>query len=45
MERDLAAKTEQIRALEKVLEMAKKKTQEEEASRKAAKAAAAKGQK
>jgi hypothetical protein len=25
MERDLAAKTEQIRALEKVLEMAKKK--------------------
>jgi len=42
MERDLAAKTEQIRALEKVLEMAKKKTEEEETSRKAAKAVAAK---
>ena len=42
MERDLAAKTDQIRALEKVLEMAKKKTEEEETSRKAAKAVAAK---
>ena len=42
MERDLAAKTEQIRALEKVLEMAKKKTEEEETSRKAAEAVAAK---
>jgi hypothetical protein len=41
MERDLAAKTEQIRALEKVLEMAKKKTEEEETSRKAAEAVAA----
>lgn len=41
MERDLAVK-KQIRALEKVLEMAKKKTEEEETSRKAAEAAVAK---
>jgi hypothetical protein len=36
------AKTEQIRALEKLLEMDKKKTEEEETSRKAVEAAAAK---